>query len=149
MVRPPTSSGAPDLAGHSGQQIESTGRPLLLYDADCRFCRWAARVIAQLDRDEELAFLPLRVPEANSFLEPLPPEERYASWWLISPAGTRVGHGQGARDLLLATRLTRPLGRALSLVPDVVLDACYRFVASRRALLGRLVPDRPGPNRFP
>jgi predicted DCC family thiol-disulfide oxidoreductase YuxK len=129
--------------------IASTRRPLLLYHGDCRFCRWAARVIAQLDRDEELAFLPLSVPEAISFLEPLPPEERFASWWLVSPTGTRVGHGKGARDLLHAMRLTRPLARALCLVPDVVLDACYRFVASRRALLGRLVPDRPGPNRFP
>jgi hypothetical protein len=36
------------------------------------------------------------------------------------------------------------LAKALTLLP---LDAAYTVVASRRSLLGRLVPDRPGPRR--
>ncbi len=34
-------------------------------------------------------------------------------------------------------------------VRGTVPDAAYRFVARHRELLGRLVPDGPGPRRFP
>ena len=143
LVEPRTWSVTPGFGSHP------PSRPLLLYDGDCRFCCWAARVIARLDRDEALAFLPLRDPRARSLLESLPSEEHLTSWRLISPAGTPVGYGTGARELLGAMRFTRPLAQALRLVPDRVLDSCYRFVAGQRTRLGRLVPDRRGPSRFP
>jgi hypothetical protein len=46
-------------------------------------------------------------------------------------------------------RLTRPAARVIGLVPDGALERIYDTVARRRAGLGRLVPDRPGPRRFP
>jgi predicted DCC family thiol-disulfide oxidoreductase YuxK len=124
-------------------------RPVLLYDADCRLCRLAARAALVLDRDEALAVLPLRDLAAEGLLASLPPEERYASWRLVRPDGSLVGYGAGVPELLRATRLGRPVGRLLELVPRAVLDAAYRLVARHRGRLGRLLPDSPAPRRWP
>lgn len=82
-------------------------------------------------------------------LADLPEDERCASWRLVRPGGPPIGYGRGGRELLLSLRSTRPLGRLLGVVPDGVLDAAYRLVARNRSQLGRLVPDRAGPRRYP
>lgn len=120
-------------------------RAALLYDADCRVCRFVARTIVRLDRDQELAVLPLQDPDVTPLLAPLPESERLASWRLARPDGTLVGHGAGLPELLLAMRRTRPLGRVIGAVPAGMLDAAYRLVARHRSRIGPLVPDGPAP----
>ena len=124
-------------------------RPVLLYDAECRLCRWTARVTVALDRREELAVLPLGDPAAGPLLASLPEDERSASWRLARAGGLLAGEGRGVPELLRVLQLTRPLGRLLGLVPPRALDAAYRLVARNRSRLGRLVPDGPAPQRFP
>ena len=51
-------------------------RPVLLYDSDCRFCRFVARTVVRLDRDERVAFLPLTDPEARAMVPDLTEEQR-------------------------------------------------------------------------
>ena len=115
--------------------------PVLLYDGECRLCRFAARLVSRLDRRRELAILPLRHPDAASLLESLPEAERLASWRLTRPDGTLVGYGAGVVALFAAMRVTRPLAWLAGLVPDRGLDAGYRVVARNRGALGKLVPD--------
>ena len=103
-------------------------RPVLLYDAGCRVCRWAARVAVRFDRGERLAVLPLDDDDAAPLLATLPEEERFASWRLARRNGSLLGYG-----------VVR--GRAP--------DALYGFIAGHRSLLGRIVPDGPAPRRFP
>jgi predicted DCC family thiol-disulfide oxidoreductase YuxK len=122
-------------------------RPVLLYDAGCRVCRFAARAVVRLDRERELSLRALEDDEARSMLEPLPEDERPASWRLVRPDGSIVGRGAGAPVLLEAMRLTRPAGRLLAHVPPALLDAAYDLVARNRRRLGRLVPDGPAPRR--
>jgi len=121
----------------------------LLYDGHCRFCRFAAQLVVFLDRDDELAVLPLHDEMAGRLLEPLPESERLDSWRFVDRDGLLAGRGAGAVPLLRALHLTRLAGRMLDVVPDRALDAAYRGLARRRSLLGRLVPDGPGPRRFP
>jgi predicted DCC family thiol-disulfide oxidoreductase YuxK len=87
--------------------------------------------------------------EATALLAGVPEDERYTTWHLAPPRGAPVGHGAGARELLCELRLTRPLGRALRIVPDRALDHLYHLVAANRSRLGRLVPDAAGPRRYP
>jgi predicted DCC family thiol-disulfide oxidoreductase YuxK len=122
---------------------------VFLYDAECRLCRLAARAVVRLDRDEALAVLPLRDEEAAALLAPLSGEERLASWRFVAPGGEIAGEGAGVPELLLALRLTRPLGHVVRLVPAKALDAAYRLVARHRGRLGQLVPDGQAPRRFP
>ena len=124
-------------------------RPVLLYDAGCRVCRFVARAALRLDRRKELAVLPLQDREAGRFLGPLPPEERLASWRLVRRDGSLAGYGAGVSELLGSMWLTRPLGRAVAVVPEQALDTLYEQAARRRGRLGRLVPRGPAPRRYP
>jgi len=87
--------------------------------------------------------------EAASLLEPLPEDERFASWHLALGDGSLVGYGTGGVELLRSMRLTRPVGGLFAAVPDRLLDAAYGLVARHRDRLGRLVPNGPAPKRFP
>jgi predicted DCC family thiol-disulfide oxidoreductase YuxK len=124
-------------------------RPVLLYDADCRLCRFAARAVARLDRERALAIVPLQDPAADSLLASLPEDERRATWRLVRPDGSLAGYGAGVPELLSATRLGRPVGHLLGMLPPEALDAGYGLVARHRGRLGRLVPDGPAPRRSP
>ena len=124
-------------------------RPVLLYDGECRLCRFAARCVARLDRRQELALLPLQDEAARSFLAELSESERLATWRLARADGSLVGHGSGLTELFATAHATRLVGRLLRHVPDRVLDALYAVVAGNRRAFGRLVPDGPAPRRFP
>jgi len=119
-------------------------RPTLLYDGDCRFCRFAARAVDRLDRDRRLALLPFDDVDAASLLEQLPNGEGTASWQLFLPDGRRVSHGCGVVDLLREIDRAPHVASALQSLP---LDRLYAIVARYRRQLGRLVPDGPAPRR--
>jgi predicted DCC family thiol-disulfide oxidoreductase YuxK len=108
-----------------------------------------ARVVAALDRRQELAFLGFRDPRAEELLAGLAEEERHATWRLVLPDGRLVGYGSGLVELIRSLRLTRPLASVLGRIPARSLDRAYGVIARRRPRLGRLVLDRPGPSRFP
>ena len=72
--------------------------------------------------------LPLDDAAARPLLASLPDDERFASWRVVRRDGSLAGY---------------------SWVRGRVPDAVYRFVASRRDLLGRLVPEGPAPRRYP
>jgi predicted DCC family thiol-disulfide oxidoreductase YuxK len=113
---------------------------VLLYDADCRFCRFVARAFVRLDRDECVAFLPLTDPEAEALLPGLTDEQRLASIHLVEPDGNRSSRGAAL------ARLVRHAGLP---APARFLGAVYTPVARARGVLGRVVPDGPAPRRFP
>ena len=126
-------------------------RPVMLYDGDCRLCRWAARVVNLLDRREAVGLLSLGDDHASSLLEQVPAEARDERWWLVRRDGTAVpGDGGGGIELLAELRPTRRLGRALQrLGASGLIDALDRLVSRHRTRLGRLVPDGPAPRRYP
>ena len=125
------------------------GRPVMLYDDECRFCRFAARCVARLDGHQELALLPLQDDAAQPLLAVVAEDERLGTWRFVHPDGSLVGYGSGVPDLLEAMRLTHSIGRLLGRVPDGVLDTLYALGARNRTALGRLVPDGRAPRRFP
>jgi len=130
-------------------KAEPFPRPVLLYDGECRFCRFAARCVIRLDRRQELAFLSLQDDKAAPLLAALPANQRLATWRLAQPDGALSGYGNGMRELLETMRLARSARPLLDRVPDSVLDVVYGVVARNRGTLGRLVPDGPAPQRYP
>ncbi len=104
-----------------------------------------------LDRDQQLALLPLADEEAGRLLASVPEERRKECWWLVRRDGTLVaGDAGGAVAALLEIRLTRPLGRALrALRLGGLLDAVDKVVARQRKHMGWLVPDGPALRRYP
>ena len=122
--------------------------PVLLYDAECRFCRFCVRAIARVDQRERLGFLSLQDDETEALLGELSASERLQSWRLVAIDGTLDGFGAGTVELARALGFTR-VARLLDRIPDATLDGIYRAVARRRGLLGRVVPDGSAPRRFP
>ena len=127
------------------------GRPVLLYSGSCRFCRWAARTVAALDRGQQLAFLPLADEEVARLLDAVPESRRTESWWVVRRDGMPVAGKRGAGIVLLTElRRTRLLGRVLDAIAlSPLIDAIDTLVARHRARLSRFVPDGPAPQRYP
>ena len=126
-------------------------RPVMLYDGDCRLCRWAARVVDRLDRRGQVALLSLGDEDAARLLASVPENERAERWWFVRRDRTVApgDHGGGV-ELLAELRLTRRLAKALDrLGAAPLVDALDRFVSRYRGRLGRLVPDGPAPRRYP
>jgi predicted DCC family thiol-disulfide oxidoreductase YuxK len=115
-------------------------RPVLLYDAACRFCRFAARAVVRLDRHERIAFLPFDDGEAMPLLGDMPDEARTGSIHLVDPDGRRYSRGAALSRLI--SHLGAPVsGRALG--------RAYEPIARNRGKLGRHVPDGRAPRRYP
>jgi hypothetical protein len=92
----------------------------------------------------------MREPEAATLLESIPEDERFASWYLVMPAGSVIGGGAAGLALLnqffSSPRADRVLKtRAL----EWLAHRGYALVARNRHRFGRWVVDRPGPRRFP
>jgi predicted DCC family thiol-disulfide oxidoreductase YuxK len=115
---------------------------LVLYDSDCGFCRWSLGVLLGLDRQRRLRPVRLSSPRGTELLSDLAPEQRFASWHLVSPQGQRWS---GGAALAPVARLLGPAGRAPAAVLDRIpglANRGYDWVAANRGLLGRLVPAR-------
>jgi predicted DCC family thiol-disulfide oxidoreductase YuxK len=118
------------------------GRPwTVLYDSDCGLCRTLLAPLLRWDRHGCLRPLALQEPEADALLADLSPEQRLASWHLISPDGEC--HSAGAALPLLLRLL--PGGRAPAALfahfPRAT-ERGYRWVADHRSWLARLIPAR-------
>lgn len=116
-------------------------KAVVLYDSNCRFCRWSLARLLRLDRRRSLRPVALDSPEADSLLGEMSPQERFGSWHLAVP-GSTVRSG-GAAVAPLTGRLTGS-ARAERLVGyfTVPLALGYQVVARSRGRLGRLVGDR-------
>jgi predicted DCC family thiol-disulfide oxidoreductase YuxK len=125
-------------------------RPVLLYDAEYRLCRFAARFVVRLDRGGGLALLGLGDAAADPLLEDVHESERASSLRLVFPSGRLLSAGAAALGVLERLPGTRPLANAtVRLRAEPVAEATYAFVARNRDRLGRLVPDGCAPRRYP
>jgi predicted DCC family thiol-disulfide oxidoreductase YuxK len=111
----------------------------VLYDADCGFCKWLRVTVLRRDRGRRLRPVALRTPEAAELLSDLIPEERMASWHLISPGGERRSGGAAVPELLRMLAGGRLPAAAFACFPRVT-DRGYRWVASHRTQLSKFVP---------
>jgi predicted DCC family thiol-disulfide oxidoreductase YuxK len=114
-----------------------SGRPTLLYDGDCRFCRFVARVLFRLDLHERIAFLSIREGVQKGLLDGLTGAQQAASIHLVEPDGRRRSAGAAFARLLEHLGVPAPLAR--------LVGSLYGPVAHARGILGRVVPDGPGP----
>ncbi len=114
---------------------------VLLYDADCGFCRWAISKILVWDRRRRLRPVALQDDEAALLLSDLDESERLASWHLVAPDGSIHSAGRAVGPLL---RLL-PWGSGPARIADGFpggTDRLYRWAAGHRGSLGRLVGAR-------
>ena len=112
---------------------------MVLYDADCGFCKWLLAGLLRWDRAVRLRPLALQRPEADELLSDLGPAERMASWHLISPTGTRRSGGAAVAPLLRLLPRGRVPAAAFARFPQLT-ERGYRWVAEHRSQLSGWVP---------
>lgn len=116
------------------------GGAIVLYDADCGFCRWSLSKLLAWDRRRALRPVALQHPEASRLLGGMAEEERMASWHLVTDDGVVRSGGKALAPLLRML----PGGRAAAALADRaprLVDRGYRFVAEHRSVFGRPVSE--------
>jgi predicted DCC family thiol-disulfide oxidoreductase YuxK len=114
---------------------------ILLYDADCGFCRWSLGWVLRGDRRRRIEAVALGTRQADALLPHLTDEERAASWHLAAPDGRRWSAGYAAPPLLRLLPGGRVPARLLGAAPELT-DRAYRWVADHRSTLSKLIPER-------
>ncbi len=130
--------------------IEVKGRPVVLYDGQCAFCRVCVRALQRLDRDNRLDLLDFNRPEAEALLAPLPAAERRTALHVADVDGAVHSAGPALRRALaeaLGPGAERLLTNSAVAAP---VDAAYSIIAAQRHRLGwieRSIPPREHPHQ--
>lgn len=111
---------------------------ILLYDADCGFCRWTLAKLLAWDRGRRLHPVAIESAKGERLLRDLAPEARGASWHLVEPDGRRHSAGAAAPPLLRLLPGGRAPAALLSRLPGPT-EALYAWVARNRGRFGRLL----------
>lgn len=113
---------------------------IVLYDADCGFCRWAMAWAMRRDHRNVLVTAPIQSSLGAKLLADVVPSERLRSAHVVRDDGCRRSGGAAAADVLSALPQTRVLGRLVRGLPRIT-DLLYALVAVRRKSFGRLVGE--------
>ena len=122
---------------------------ILLYDAECGFCKLAVRGLLRLDRRRCLRPVAIQGAEGQGLLSELPEPERIESAHLLAPDGTLHSGGAAAAPLAQLLPGGSIPARLFARFPSQT-DHVYRWVARHRVLFGRLgirTDSPPGENR--
>ena len=115
-------------------------RSIVIYDADCGFCRWTLALLLRADRERRLRPLALGTPEADERLADLDPDHRIASWHLVSADGSRTSAGAALPEVLRLLPGGTVPATALARIPGPA-ERVYRWIADHRSTLSRAVPS--------
>ncbi len=111
---------------------------IVLYDADCGFCRWAMAWALGHDRRRALVAVPIQSQLGSQLLAELGPSERLEAAHVVRDDGTRDSGGIAAAEVLGALPHTRALGRLARGLPAPTA-VLYGLVAAHRHGFGHFV----------
>lgn len=118
-------------------------KSVIVYDADCGFCRWLLAKIIR--RDPTGAFRPvdLRTAEAIVLLPKMNEATRMSSWHLVETDGRVYSGGAAIAPLLehLPGKGLRFGARLARTFPSTV-EGLYRFLAANRHRFGRWLGEQ-------
>jgi predicted DCC family thiol-disulfide oxidoreductase YuxK len=112
---------------------------LLLYDADCGFCRWSLARVLAWDRHRRVRPVAIQSAEGQRLLDEVSEAQRLSSWHLVGPDGQLHSAGTAAAALLRTLSGGAPLAALLERFPSAT-EGGYAWVAANRGRLGRLIP---------
>ena len=116
-------------------------RLVVLYDEDCRWCRWSVARLVAFDRDRRLRLVPIQGEEGDRLLAGVPEGERLESAHAVTPDG-RVHSGGDAAAPIAAVLPALSFGVPLLTALPGPTRAAYRLVAGNRSRLGARLDDR-------
>ncbi len=117
----------------------ASGRAVILYDADCGFCKWSLAKLLAWDRGRQLRPVALQSAEASALLPEMDEEQRMASSHLVSGGGEVRSGGAAAAPMLRLLPGGGPLAALADAVPSGLVERGYRLVAGNRDRIGPLI----------
>jgi predicted DCC family thiol-disulfide oxidoreductase YuxK len=116
-------------------------RWVILYDADCGFCRWSLDKLLAWDRDERLRPVALQSDEADALLPEMDDGTKMASWHLVAPDGRAWSAGAAAAPIARLLPRGAPVAFLAETFPGIT-SRIYRWVADNRDRLGRRLGEK-------
>lgn len=115
---------------------------VLIFDGACGFCARSVAWIRRRDREHRLSFVPSQMPGVLDRYG-LTREQAEREAWIVDSTGERAGGAAAMnRALQELPRPWRTLARLYRVPPFGWLeDALYRWVATHRRLLSRLIKE--------
>jgi len=111
---------------------------VVLYDAECGFCRWAMAWAITQDRGGALIAVPIQSPLGSELLVDVLASDRLRSAHVLDEDGRLYSGGAAAAEVLSVLAPTRALGRLAHRLPRSTA-LVYRVCAAQRQSFGRLV----------
>ena len=111
---------------------------IVLYDADCGFCRWAVGWALRHDDRNQLVAVPIQSPLGSELLADVDSSDRLRSAHVVGDDGCRRSAGAAAAEVIRVLPRTRGLARLAHRLP-ITTALLYDAVAKRRSGFGRLV----------
>jgi predicted DCC family thiol-disulfide oxidoreductase YuxK len=108
---------------------------VVLYDADCGFCRWSADRLKRWDSRGALAFAPIQSAKGRELLHAVPVNARLDAMHAVTGDGRLWSGGEALRVLLEVL----PGGMVSATIAGAFPEAtelAYRFIARHRERLG-------------
>jgi alpha-1,6-mannosyltransferase len=122
-------------------RLATMERAVLVYDADCGFCRWSVAKILRWDRRGSLRAVAAQDPEADALLGGMDAERKMASWHLVTPDGRVYSAGAAVRPLWEMLPRGKPVALLARLLPGTT-ERAYAWVADHRDQLGRRLGEQ-------
>jgi predicted DCC family thiol-disulfide oxidoreductase YuxK len=113
---------------------------IVLYDADCGFCRWAVGLVLRHDHRNLLVTVPIQSPLGCELLVDVDPSDRLRSAHVVRDDGRRRSAGAAAAEVLGVLPRMHGLARLAHRLPSTTA-LLYGVVAKRRNAFGRLVSN--------
>jgi predicted DCC family thiol-disulfide oxidoreductase YuxK len=109
---------------------------VILYDAECDFCRWSIGKLLSWDRHDRLRPVALQDLEADVLLEGMAQERKVASWHLVVPDGCIYSRGAVVPPLMRVLPGGRAFAALAARFPRAT-EWAYGWVARNRGRLSR------------
>jgi predicted DCC family thiol-disulfide oxidoreductase YuxK len=116
---------------------------VILYDADCGFCKWSVDKILAWDRRRVLRPVAIQSDEGARLLAGIPRSKWLESWHLALPTGAVLSGGEAIAPLARILPGGKPLAVVFRSFPRTT-NRAYEYVASRRDRFARLLRIKAG-----
>jgi predicted DCC family thiol-disulfide oxidoreductase YuxK len=118
--------------------LSTRPQAIVLYDADCGFCKWSLDKILAWDRRGALHPVPIQAEEGDVLLASVPPGRRLDSFHLVPTRGKVLSGGAALAELAALLPGGGPLAFCFRAFPKLT-ERAYRLVADNRTRLARML----------
>jgi predicted DCC family thiol-disulfide oxidoreductase YuxK len=121
--------------------LDVSERVVVLYDAECGFCRVALALLLRWDTRNRLDPAAIQSARGELLLGEIEPARRMRSWHAVDAGGAISSGGAGVSLVFGVLPAAMPIARLAARFPSATARV-YDWIAAHRALLGRALNAR-------